>query len=297
MISKNVFFNLCLEALKEHFDPNTYEIRVEKMNKNNVIQTGIIVMQKNKSELQGGPILYPDQYYVAIKSEAEVNGALSRICKLAEDALERYTIEDIVDMKEQFMQPKCLRIAVANYETNQKWLAQCPHKRFADLAVYVRSVCENQNGTMTSCKITDDIARAMNLRKEELFFIAEENTKRLKKFLPLESVMSQMTPMDETSEKLSPIPMYLLSTTEDQYSAGIIACANFLKEVYNELGTGLYILPSSIHEVLCIPAPMNTEFGAQLKNMVWEINRTVLDPEDILTDQVYYFDGSKMIVI
>ena len=51
---------------------------------------------------------------------------------------------------------------------------------------------------------------------------------------------------------------------------------------------GYYILPSSIHEVLLFP---DKSLSAQeLKQMVVEVNATVVESEDKLTDSVYYYD-------
>ena len=55
----------------------------------------------------------------------------------------------------------------------------------------------------------------------------------------------------------------------------------------------LVILPSSTHEVILIPCDKNREF-AKFNNMVKEVNATQLQPEEILSDNAYLFDGNNI---
>ena len=50
-----------------------------------------------------------------------------------------------------------------------------------------------------------------------------------------------------------------------------------------------YILPSSIHEILLVDCD-KAELSA-LQNMVRDVNRTVLDAQDVLSDTVYIFEN------
>ena len=56
-----------------------------------------------------------------------------------------------------------------------------------------------------------------------------------------------------------------------------------------EKGRSLYIIPSSIHELLIYP-----DFGdvspAELSGYVKEVNRTQVQPQDRLSDHIYYYD-------
>lgn len=63
-----------------------------------------------------------------------------------------------------------------------------------------------------------------------------------------------------------------------------------IKQVQEILGTkNFYVLPSSIHEVICVP----TE-GIKIDDlltMVTEVNQTQVRPEERLGDFVLYYDG------
>ena len=65
-----------------------------------------------------------------------------------------------------------------------------------------------------------------------------------------------------------------------------------LKKISERLKSNLYILPSSVHEVILIPADDMID-PMVLKDMVYQVNRTQLKTEEILSDSVYFFSYEK----
>ena len=83
--------------------------------------------------------------------------------------------------------------------------------------------------------------------------------------------------------------MQILSNEGRMYGAVSMLYPGFMQELADKLDANLYILPSSIHEVILI-AQTGQEDIAFLKNMVKEVNDTQVLPEEILSDSVYYYD-------
>lgn len=52
-----------------------------------------------------------------------------------------------------------------------------------------------------------------------------------------------------------------------------------------------YILPSSVHDVLLVPAKNDGNISDS-RRMVRDINRDIVEPEERLSDEVYYFRRS-----
>lgn len=70
-----------------------------------------------------------------------------------------------------------------------------------------------------------------------------------------------------------------------------MTCKNLMDKIADFLGEDFYILPSSTHEVLLLPeskAPSKEE----LDQIVQEVNREALEPEDYLSDHAYYYSRS-----
>ena len=56
-----------------------------------------------------------------------------------------------------------------------------------------------------------------------------------------------------------------------------------------KLGDDYYVLPSSIHECMILPAGLRPD-PKELQDMVREINLTQVEPEEILADSVYRYE-------
>ena len=63
---------------------------------------------------------------------------------------------------------------------------------------------------------------------------------------------------------------------------------DLLKKVSIQIESHLYIIPSSVHEVLIIPKVGNIT-SEELNKMVREVNESDLEREDILSDHVYEY--------
>ena len=83
-------------------------------------------------------------------------------------------------------------------------------------------------------------------------------------------------------------PMYVLTNQQRFLGACCILYDNVLKEIANRLNCDLYILPSSIHEVILMPATV-TESVRALSQMVCDINQSEVAAEEILSDHIYYY--------
>jgi hypothetical protein len=68
-----------------------------------------------------------------------------------------------------------------------------------------------------------------------------------------------------------------------------------LKNFAENIDRNLFILPSSVHEVILLPDDAGTEKEALL-DMVMEINRTQVAESEVLADSIYYYrkDSDKM---
>ena len=54
------------------------------------------------------------------------------------------------------------------------------------------------------------------------------------------------------------------------------------------LGSDLYILPSTIHELLAVPSDIGDP--QELRMMVAAVNENDVPKEELLSDNVYYYD-------
>lgn len=88
------------------------------------------------------------------------------------------------------------------------------------------------------------------------------------------------------------LPMYVLTNNYKLHGAGTILYKNLLKKIAEVWECDICIIPSSVDEVILMPAYV-TENYAEMCKIVRDINQTQLLPEEILSDKVYLFVREK----
>lgn len=107
--------------------------------------------------------------------------------------------------------------------------------------------------------------------------------------ISMREMMAEMWGVDIDSLPAEPAQA-IVTNKERMFGAINIYNEDCIKQVQDILGTkNFYVLPSSIHEVICVPTE-GIEIDDLLK-MVTEINQTQVRPEERLGDFVLYYDG------
>ena len=88
------------------------------------------------------------------------------------------------------------------------------------------------------------------------------------------------------------VPMYVLSNESGMLGASVLFYPGVQEKIAEAMGEGYTVLPSSVHEVLIVPDSLSPG-QMELAEMVRSVNRDVLDPKDILSDNVYHYDRDR----
>lgn len=89
--------------------------------------------------------------------------------------------------------------------------------------------------------------------------------------------------------------MYILSNPSRINGSTCVLYPGVLEHIASLVAGSYYLLPSSIHEVIIVPASCSPK-KPELDQMIREINETQLEAEDVLTDHAYYYDHTKNIL-
>ena len=137
--------------------------------------------------------------------------------------------------------------------------------------------------------------------EKELFRKASENTKRLLpvkvqslKEIIAEMMMGEGMPKDVAEDMVSlanpePVEMWVITNEKKLNGAVQMLYDENLHGLSERLGDDLYILPSSVHEIICVPASKGNP--EELAGMVQEINMSAVPLEERLSNQVYHYDS------
>lgn len=164
---------------------------------------------------------------------------------------------------------------------NEEFFEKVPHMKREDMAV--TAYCMLPDGS------TMDVTRLdMERWQTDIRTLFSDALRGSMKLLPpVFQSISDMIGADDACESEN---MYVLTNGRTHFGAAAVLYPNLLDAVAERLGSSLFLLPSSVHEMIVLPD--TGEDPKILKEIVEEVNRTELDPEDVLTDSVYYFrDG------
>ena len=123
-----------------------------------------------------------------------------------------------------------------------------------------------------------------------LYDTARKNTPILCPYIfrPLEEHMNKMKCGDYFES-----PLWILTSLTGINGASTILYPKMPKRLYEKLKCSYYLLPSSIHEFLVVPA-CDGIYPTNLQNIVCDVNETQIQEEEVLSDSVYHFDGKNI---
>lgn len=279
-------------------------VRIQKVIKNNnVIRYAAIINEENSMI---SPSIYLENFY-----SDYINGqSLSQICDSIMFMHEKYkggidfSLDDYFDY--DYIKDK-LYLKVINKAKNEELLKSIPYREFYDLALVVYIALEEVKNGQATITVNNRNLEVWNITKDKLFdaaFMNEyENTPpKLEKMTTVmrellkekyidmqdEETEAQIDSIINMMEENDDRDMYVLTNSKKINGACYIVYEEYLKKFAKSINSDLYILPSSIHEILLIPMDCGVT-KRELEKMVSDINNTELSPSEVLSDSVYEF--------
>lgn len=131
---------------------------------------------------------------------------------------------------------------------------------------------------------------------QELKEYADTNLKQDYQIKSLEDIISRSLGEDWKEEDTEDeMPMWVVTNSKGMQGAATILSSEILTEVSKKFNSENFaIIPSSVHE--CIAVSEEKIDSGALRRMVYEVNRTELQADDILTDSVYLYKNGKVTI-
>lgn len=298
IMTYEIFTGTVKAAIEAAFG-STYQVDLQEVIKNNNCRlTGLCIL---KDGCNMAPTIYLQDFFEEYIKGASMEQIYKDIVRIYEDnkAKKNFDVSGIMDY-EQIKDRICFKLV--NAKRNQKLLADAPHIMFHDLAIIFYILVSKDTAGTGSITVRNNIKDMWSIDADELYTIALRNTQRLfrGKISTMTSVISEIlndSIEDEFTEEFfdmaayrdDMMPMYVATNADKINGAGVILYDNLLKEFADRLDSDFYILPSSIHEVLFIPAIGGVN-ARDLVRMVQEVNATEVAVDEILSDNVYVYN-------
>lgn len=189
--------------------------------------------------------------------------------------------------------PSDVKLLLLNTERYRDFLSDVPHYEIEDLsaAPYL-----NDDG-FRFC-ITKNLAARNGLTPSEILKIGNQNM-QMEPFLimPMQKAIG-MLDEDNPDAWLNNAPDEMLLVTNDMtmYGAAAILSQPVMQDVKDQLGGDFIILPSSMHEVICLRDTGKYD-PSDLRSIVTSVNSGYVTKEDFLSDSIYRCDGKMISLI
>ena len=193
---------------------------------------------------------------------------------------------------------KSLFVKLVNTERNESLIEQSISKEFLDLSAVVRVVLKMDKEGMSSMVLSKGAAEILGMTEEEIYAAALANTLRL--FPPKLMNLGRYVEMSIGGKLLfgeDEVTTYILTNQKEVDGAIYFMSPEVVGAIAEALEDDLYILPCSVNEVLLVRASELEDGVDELKEMVRDVNETVVSEKDILSYSVYHYDKENGITI
>ncbi len=304
LMSYHEFFSALSHALLLELG-DTYETHAVSNAKNNGIRrNGIVIRHENE---RTAPTIYLDSYYQEYQSGRILSDIVRHILYVYhESSLEQPKQElEQLELTAEYIRQHLIYTLV-NYTKNQQLLQELPHIRIFDLAITFKLLVYQNNHGIGTIRFTNEHWQLLSPTLpcsdtsasplHALYQLALANTEHL--FPARLCSLSDTIDAIQNHKSLSPLSLdtplpditptiYVLSNTDGINGAASILYPQLLSRLQEQLSSSFYLLPSSVHELLLLPA--NAPFSVEeLNDMIREINLTQVPDEDILSDRAYH---------
>lgn len=275
----------------------------------------ISVLKNNNTVLRGfrferkdsaiHPTIYIERYY-------DMHREGKSVSEIADILFEDYrgSIQDeepdlsfFTDYRKMREHIVCKLISI---ERNRKILEDIPHVSFLDLAIVFYCTVKLSSDQAGTVLIRNQHFKNWGVSLEKVYKDALANNRRVLGFTarPITDVLEEMylmlrksdEGMNAPAEFPQELPMYVLTNEKGLNGAACMLDSSFLSYLGKKMGGGFFILPSSVHELIALPENRDMSV-TKLKEMVRAINETEVPREEVLSDEVYYFDVKKNAVM
>jgi len=297
-----------------------YIVTIRKILKNNGQSKEAVLISSGVADVT--PTIYLKEYYAEYKGGKSLEVIAGEIIDVFENSRLGKDI-DIEIFKDFEKVKNRIVFKIINTNSNKKLLQKVPHKTFMDLSIVCFCILDEQMKGKATVLIHNSHLLLWGINEGELFNLAIVNTPKIMKpvIKTMREVLSEILTFDlmeetglvkEESDMMlseeTPVykakadniieridgtnecfNMYVLTNTLKLYGASCIAYKDCLKEFSREHGMKeLFIIPSSVHEVILIPDTEMISCG-EINGMISQINENEVEATDVLSNHLYKY--------
>lgn len=272
-----------------------YTVSARIISKNNDTLRHALEIRKVNSRI--APVIYVDSLYNQYcEDKLDMDSIVDEIMDTYEESMMHDNVSDYAEnltnsfSREYILENVCFK--VINENMNCKNLSTIPHEHIAGelTAVFFVSLDDN-----ASVLITNAMCNLYCLTTDELLESSYRNTP-VRFPMIFKNLMNCLFESDEAEDILSDDSpeigndLYVLSNATKRLGASVILYKGVLKTISEKFDSDLYIIPSSIHEVIITKDSNDPDTVAFLNSTIMEVNSTQVSKDEVLSNQLYHYN-------
>ena len=287
-----------LEAVRDYINETAQNVRVSihsAVKNNGVKLSGLSFSEEGDN---ASPTIYMENYYAEYLNGTDIYEIGDRLTYLYREnnlalKLNMSFFDDFDLVRER------LFIKLINKEKNTEFLKEAPYEDFLDLAIvpYVRIYDKRIGNGLIMVK--NEHLKLWKTDAATILAIARKNTHDHEDYT-IRSIMDVLTSIgtgnDFFSDDESDFPMYVATNRKMTNGAAVLTMNDKLREFAKVIGSDYYVIPSSVHEIILFPRTGKNDTG-NIDEMIREVNRTQLGPDDVLSDHAYLYSANDEVLI
>lgn len=273
-----------------------YRVEIKEVRKNNgILLHGLVILSETKNVV---PTIYLEIFMAAYEDGVPFSKIIDKILDVYQEEMPKGDVSmEFFKEFDKVSDRICYRLI--RRKGNEALLEEIPHVEFMDLAICF--FYAYQGGALGDglIPIYNSHLEMWKVGTKELMTLAGVNTPRI---YPAE--LRSMTDILKETAQIQviggPVPesnLDILTNDRRAQGAACILYPGMLERIATVKKRSFYIIPSSVHEVLIL-RDTGRENVEEIKKTIREVNSRFVAKEEILSDNLYYYDfGSKTVKI
>lgn len=235
------------------------------------------------------PTVYVEPFYQNYRQGMSADEVIDRMAEIfwqehlsvKSELSIRNNMEDFEKIKDRLI------IVLSSLDMNEQWLKDKCYRPFLNLAATVGILVDVDETSNSIIHVKEKMLDMWNVTFEYIFEVAKENS-FIESNILFKDIYDVLT-LDGISLDADASLLYVATNLHNFMGANLLMNNSFLYEIAEKLQDSFYIIPSSVHELLVLPACQVQDIEG-LNLLIQNINDTEVILSDRLSYTLYYYD-------
>lgn len=273
-----------------------YRVEIKEVRKNNgILLHGLVILSETKNVV---PTIYLEIFMAAYEDGVPFSKIIDKILDVYQEEMPKGDVSmEFFKEFDKVSDRICYRLI--RRKGNEALLEEIPHVEFMDLAICFFYAYQGGALGDGSIPIYNSHLEMWKVGTKELMTLAGVNTPRIypAELRSMTDILKETAQIQVIGDPVPESNLDILTNDRRAQGAACILYPGMLERIATVKKRSFYIIPSSVHEVLIL-RDTGRENVEEIKKTIREVNSRFVAKEEILSDNLYYYDfGSKTVKI